>query len=227
MDNSFVESFLCDGSSTEVFPYRGVIFSGTAKNVIPPAAAGDRIAGVTQQGSDRADKHIDVRMGGRTRCEAASAITFGDRVRVSGTDGKIETAAAALTTVLGGANNDMVFTAIGAFQGVIGDGITIEYIDPSGASQSLAVTVHGFRIKVSLATDTSSAITSTATLIAAAIAAHAVAKLMVVATNSGSDTGAGAVIAMAEAGLTGGAGDFATALEAAAADTEYINVEVD
>lgn len=225
--DSFTEDFLCDGSSTEVYPYRAVVFSSTANNVEPPTASGDRIAGIIQQGSDRADKHCGVKMKGRSKVEANSAISFGDRVRSYSTTGRIESAIATLTTALAGNNNDLVFTVTAAWQGARGDLITIEYRDPGAASQSESIVVEGTAIIVNLATDTSGTITSTGDTIKATLAAHPVALAMVTAADSGSDDGSGVVIAMTATRLSGGIGDFGTALQAAAAQTEYIFVEVD
>jgi len=200
---------------------------GASNTVSLPTAAGDPVLGIIQEKitADGVSASVAA-VGERTRALAYAAITAGDRLRAADTSGRVATAAASLTTALTGSNNDLVWTALGAFQGEIGDGITIEYIDPSGASQSLAVTVHGLRIRVSLATDTSSAISSTAAQVAAAVAAHATAKLMVSGANSGSDDGSGLVTAMAEAGLTGGAGDFATAEQAATAQDDQIFILV-
>jgi hypothetical protein len=215
-----------NGASTNISQYACVKL-GASNTVSLPSAANDDVTGIIQEKITQDGVSCSVAaIGERTRALAYAAISAGDRVCAADTSGRIKTAAATLTTALAGANNDLVFTAIGAFQGAIGDAITIEYIDPSAASQSLAVTVHGLRIRVSLATDTSGTITSTAALIAAAIAAHATAGLMVSAANSGSDDGSGVVIAMSEAGLTGGAGDFATAEQAATAQDDQIFILV-
>jgi len=227
MDDRILYPFICDGSSTEVYPYRAVQFGATAGEVDPPSAAKANCCGVIQEGSDRAGKHVDVCIKGKTHVEANSAISIGDRLRAAATTGRVEKAAASYTTVLSGANNDLVWTAIGQFQGVLGNSISIAYVDPSGASHALPVTVTGNAISVSLATDTSSAITSTAAQVEAAVEAHAVAGLMVSAANSVSDSGAGVVTALSATHLSGGEGDFGTALSAATAQTEIITMEVD
>lgn len=227
MEDRILYPFICDGSSTEVYPYRAVQFGATAGEVDPPSAAKAYPCGVTQEGSDRAGKHIDVCIQGITKVEANSAISIGDRLRVAATTGRVEPAAATLTIDPAGANNAVTWTAIGQYKGVLGNSISIAYVDPSGASQALAVSVAGNAITVSLATDTSSAITSTADLIKAAVAAHAVAGLMVSGADYGSDDGSGVVAAAAAAFLSGGEGDFGTALSAATAQTEIITMEVD
>jgi hypothetical protein len=109
----------------------------------------------------------------------------------------------ALTTVLAGDNNDMVFTAVMA--GVAGDSITIEYDDPSGNDVTLLVTVTALAIKVRLATGPAGAITSTAAEVKAAIDAHTTANLMVTVANAPANSGAGVVTEMAATPLAGGA----------------------
>lgn len=69
-----------------------------------------------------------------------------------------------------------------------GTGVQVTHV-LAGASQSLAVTVSGNRITVTLATDGSAVITSTAAQVVAAIAASAAAAALVTATATG--TGAG------------------------------------
>jgi len=226
VDNRIMHSFVCDGGTTEVYPHRAVVFSSTVGKVEPPAAEGARVAGVTEEGSDRDGKHIDVTMKGTAKCEAASAISYGDRIRAADTDGKVESAIATLTTALAGDNNDLVFTTAAAWMGSRGDLITIEYRDPGGNNASESIVVEGTAIIVNLATDGGGSITSTGDTIKATLAAHTVAAAMVTAADAADNDGSGVVIAMAAARLSGGAGDFATALEAAAADTEIINVEV-
>jgi len=80
----------------------------------------------------------------------------------------------------GGEGSDIIYTAFTA--GPDGNDITIEYADPGTASSSLAVTVVGDAITVSLATDAGGAITSTANNVAAAINADAAASALVNAT---------------------------------------------
>lgn len=68
----------------------------------------------------------------------------------------------------------------------VGDGITVEYDDPGAASQSLSVSVSVKAITVSLATDGTLALISTASEVAAAINAHTAASLLVDASSVGS-----------------------------------------
>jgi hypothetical protein len=109
---------------------------------------------------------------------------------------------ATLTTALAGANNDLKFTSV--LSGVIGNSITIRYVDPAGNNAVLSVVVVGKAITVNLATDGAGAITSTSAQIAAAILASAAASALITAANAGADTGAGVVIAMAATPLAGG-----------------------
>lgn len=111
---------------------------------------------------------------------------------------------ATLTTDLTGDNNDLKYTS--KLNGALGNAITVEYVDPDGANAELAVSVDGTAITVSLATGAAKAITTTASDIATAIAAHAEANALVAVANAGSDTGVGTVTEMAATALTGGKG---------------------
>lgn len=76
-------------------------------------------------------------------------------------------AASALSPDPAGANNKLTFTA--KDDGVEFNALSIEYIDPGAASQALAVTFNGFNIKVYLATDGASAVTTIASAINTAV----------------------------------------------------------
>lgn len=112
--------------------------------------------------------------------------------------------AASYTTALTGSNNDLVYTAIA--EGTGGNAITITYVNPGTPSASLSVTVSGNDITVHLATNGSSAITSTATLIKAAIIASSPASSLVGVVLAPGNTGAGVVTALSTQNLAGGAG---------------------
>ncbi len=111
---------------------------------------------------------------------------------------------ATLTTALTGNNNDLKYTS--KLNGALGNAITVEYVDPDGVNAELAVSVDGTAITVSLATGATKAITTTASDIATAIAAHAEANALVAVANAGLDTGVGTVTEMAATALTGGKG---------------------
>ncbi|MBU2548526.1 MAG: flagellar hook-associated protein FlgK [Proteobacteria bacterium] len=70
--------------------------------------------------------------------------------------------AASLETSLDGEDNDLVFTAV--VDGEPGDGVSIRYVNPAAAGSALAVTtdVAGKSITISLATDASGKVTTTA-----------------------------------------------------------------
>lgn len=110
---------------------------------------------------------------------------------------------AAVTTALTGTNNDLVFTALAGL-GLLGNDITVRYVNPGTPSAALSVDVTGSAITVNLATDGASAITTTAGQIITAIAADEDAAALVVATNAAANDGTGIVIAMAATALTGG-----------------------
>lgn len=108
-----------------------------------------------------------------------------------------------------GDDNALTFTAVK--YGAFGNGITIRYVDPGAASQSLSVSVDQLAITVSLATNGGSAITSTAAQVKTAIEASAVASALVTCVVDTGDTGSaddgsGVVTALAAANMTGGAG---------------------
>jgi hypothetical protein len=112
----------------------------------------------------------------------------------------VNAVAAALTTALAGANNDMVFTA--KTKGVLGNTITIRYVDPGVEAAAEIVTLVGKAITVTLRSV--SGTLSTAAQVKTAIEANAAAHALIGCANSGADTGAGAVIALAATALTGG-----------------------
>jgi len=111
--------------------------------------------------------------------------------------------AASVTINPAGANNDVLYTANAV--GSLGNDISICYIDPGAASRALTVDVRGKAIRVSLATDASKAITSTAAQVIAAVNAHWMAGFLVTAANAPGSTGAAAVTAVSETHLAGGA----------------------
>jgi hypothetical protein len=110
-----------------------------------------------------------------------------------------------LTTSLAGANNDLVFTSL--LNGVDGNAITVNYTDPGGTTATLSVAVTGTAIVVSLGR-AASAINTTGTLLAAAIAASPAASALVSVANAGGNSGAGLVTAMATTPLAGGINSF-------------------
>jgi len=99
-----------------------------------------------------------------------------------------------------GANNTILYTAVTA--GVAGNGITVRYVDPAAISQALSVSVSGRAITVNLATDGAGVITTTATLLIAAIVASGAASALVTASAVGTVTGL--VPAVAALSLAGG-----------------------
>jgi hypothetical protein len=110
--------------------------------------------------------------------------------------------AATKTTGVVADNNAILFTATDA--GTDGNNIKIALIDPAGNSQSLAVTVSGLEVRVSLATGVAGAITSTAAEVIAAVNANTAAVILLGAANASTSTGAGVVAAVASGYLTGG-----------------------
>ena len=109
--------------------------------------------------------------------------------------------AAALTTACSGSNNDLVYTA--RERGTNSNSIHVRYV-VSGASTALSVSVSGNDITVTVATDGSSAATSTAAQVAAAIEASTPANALVSVANAASNNGTGVVAAFSYTALSGG-----------------------
>jgi hypothetical protein len=137
---------------------------------------------------------------------SGAAVTANDEVQ-SDASGKVipvaAVAAVAGTLELGTGNSKIKFTANDA--GNSNNGISVRLRDPSANTQSLSITVNGNDIVVNLATDGGGAITSTVTLIIAAIAASAAANSLVTASNGTGSNGTGVVVAAGPTNLAGGA----------------------
>lgn len=111
-------------------------------------------------------------------------------------------------------NANVLFTA--ATAGEAGNGIRIEYRDPQAPSQSLSVVVSNQnQITINLATDSSSAITTTGAQVTTAVNANTAAAALVTASNVG--TGASVVTAVPRSFLTGGENIFRT-------NTAYVEI---
>jgi hypothetical protein len=107
---------------------------------------------------------------------------------------------ATVTVDMTNANADLTYKA--KVCGTGGNSITVTHVDPLGNEQPLTVTVVGTDITVSLETDETGTIISTANEVKAAIDADTDASLLVSVSVEG--TGAGVVEAKAEATLSGG-----------------------
>jgi len=118
------------------------------------------------------------------------------------TEKNTQAVASSLTIDCVNANADILVTAKEA--GAAGDSIKVELRDPGAANQTLAVSIEGDTIVVSLATDGAGAITSTAQNVIDAINAHLIAKDLVVAAVPGGQDGTGVVEAKAAANLANG-----------------------
>ena len=109
--------------------------------------------------------------------------------------------AATLTSDHTAAEADILYTA----QPHIGSRLpTITHTDPGGNSQPLTITVTGYDIDISLATDGGGTITSTAQQVIDAINGDAAASALVVAATAPSNDGTGLVNALAQAPLATG-----------------------
>lgn len=172
------------------------------------------------------------RIGAVAQVEAGAAITALALV-TSDSVGRAVTAtaaaAASLATGVVGSNNAITWTARQA--GAAGNSIRVQLLDPAANSQALSVDVDGNDIIVSLATNGAGAITSTATLVMAAVLEHDAASQKVSTASTGASSGAGVVAAVALTALAGGTdatSDSAIngrALTAAAAAGDIIEVD--
>ena len=94
------------------------------------------------------------------------------------------------------------FRVVADAAGEAGNDISVALVDPGGNNAALAVAVDGRAITISLATDAGGAITTTATLLVAALNADGEANALV--TGAVTDTGGGVVAAAAATALAGG-----------------------
>ncbi len=126
------------------------------------------------------------------------------RSSVIGLVGTAPSAPAAVPAVLaiGAANAGLIFTAKAA--GASGNLVRVALINPGANSAPLAVTVTGNAISVSLATNTTGIVTSTAALIKAAIEALPAANALVSVSYPSGGNGSGVVAPAASAALSGG-----------------------
>lgn len=208
------------------------------------ASAGDpHPFGVTQRESANPaveDEHsVDllvecVRTGAVARVEAGEEIKAPVDIAV-GADGKAvagdAAVAASLVTGKVADNNAILWTAKEAGKG--GNSLSVEILN-TGKGKALSVDVDGNKIVVTAATNEVGAgeITSTATLVMAAIEEHDTASQLVSVANSSTSSGAGAVAAVATTKLSGGAeatgGTAAVgkALTSAEEAGEYIEVDL-
>lgn len=206
--------------------YRAPIIDATADFTAKlPTAANQRALGIVDEHgqADAAGDVASVIRHGWAKAEVAAAVAAGDRLNIHGVTGKLKKALSTLTTALTGSNNDLKFTA--KVQGREGDLITIEYHDPGGASATAGIEVYGRAIVINLGRATS-AINTTADDIQTLIAGHALAASLVTVEEVETN-GTGLVTELAATALSGGANDFAQALEAATADGQIIQVQVD
>lgn len=112
----------------------------------------------------------------------------------------VNAVAAALSTALAGANNDLDFTA--KVKGTSGNSITIALVDPGVETATESVAVVGSAITVTLRSVSS--VLSTAAQVKAAIEASAAAAALVTVANKSGNDGTGNVIALAATALSGG-----------------------
>jgi hypothetical protein len=121
-----------------------------------------------------------------------------------------EKPAAVLVTALVGVDNDLRIEAQKG--GVAGNSITIELIDPPGNNVPASVAVVGTAISVTLATDGTSTIVSTAKQVRDLLNADLKVFSLVKTTLKGPDDGTGLVTALAATPLAGGS-DTAVAVD--------------
>jgi phage tail sheath protein FI len=109
---------------------------------------------------------------------------------------------ASLLTGVVASNNALTYTS--KLLGILGNKIELEIVNPGTVSATLAVTVEGRFIRVSLATDAQKAATTTATQLISAIQANAAANALVTVASTGASTGGAAVTTLRRVALAGG-----------------------
>lgn len=119
-------------------------------------------------------------------------------------DGAEAALQATLTTALTGTNNDLTYTA--ALGGRLGNGWRIRYLNPAANNQAIAVTVDGQDVTVSLATNGSGVITSTAEQVETALNLVEAFAVPLIVNIPAANDGSGVVTAMAFTALSGGTG---------------------
>lgn len=115
-------------------------------------------------------------------------------------DAPVNGVRANVTIDMTNANADLLYTAVG--YSADGNNYTVTHVDPSANDAELSVSISGYDITVSLATGAAGAITSTATLVTAAI--NTDAEISAVVSCAADGTGAGLVTAKAETSLANG-----------------------
>lgn len=105
------------------------------------------------------------------------------------------------TTAFAGTNNDIKITA--KDRGTGGNSVRVAFV-VAGASTPLSVSVSGNDITVNVATNGSSAATSTASQVVAALNAHAGASALIIAALAAGNDGTGVVAAQTITALSGG-----------------------
>ncbi len=180
-----------------------ITFAGTESNSDIDTAVTAALEGLATIGTG----NVTVSVSGTTN--RAIAITFAVNLGKLAVDMITQTVsggsavAATLSTNLSGSNNDLTFTAVTAGTG--GNSVTVSYVDPSANAASLSVSVLGTAITVNLATDGGGLITSTATLVRAALIASTPAAALITPTLKTGNDGTGVVTALAATALAGGA----------------------
>lgn len=109
---------------------------------------------------------------------------------------------ASLTTALAGTNNDVIVSAL--YHGTEGNSIRFRIV-VAGVSTAASVVVSAKDITFNSATNGSSAATSTAAAMIAAVNANADAAKLVFLQNAAGNDGTGVIAALAFTSLTGGA----------------------
>src|SRR5438128_1268761 len=160
------------------------------------------IIGVASHDAASGDLVTVIGSGAVVPIDPSADVTAGDEVvaAASGKVAPVSEAGAAATVTVGSGNSKVKVTANEVGEG--GNAITLTIVDPGGTTASLAVDTDNEAITVSLAR-ASSAITSTAADVIAAINEHDGASRLVTASNGASSNGTGTAAAASSTPLTG------------------------
>lgn len=126
-------------------------------------------------------------------------------------------------TSLSGNINDLVYTSV--LKNETANNITVKYTDTYSNSQPFGLSVSGQDINVTLATNSTGAITTTAADIKTAIQNSSTASALVTVANASGNNGSGIVTAMVKTNLAGGTiGLYSDTLGGVAPELSLINI---
>lgn len=199
MSSSLLDIAYIVEEPTGIARYRAVV-TGAKDNgcQYPEVANAGGVVGVTTHAQSRQSRSITVRRLGIAQCELASAVARGQRVSVADDAGRAgATPLPTVTTGLVGSNNALAWTLKRPFAGTLATAVRLVV---AGANTPLSVVMNATHLQINVATNGSSAATSTAAQVLAAVQNSAAASTYFDVAHASTSTGAG-VVAAANADL--------------------------